>query len=281
MAMQLKITHETTYTYDSEVFPEPHVLRFRPLSGPNLSLRNYEMHIIPEPAGISDFADPEGNYIQSCWFNGTTRKICFSATSRIESLEFNPFDFLIHPVAFTQFPFTYNRDDRLLLAPALETIPCEKIIRWSSRIAAENDYQTLGFLVELTRAIHEEFEVKNRETGSPLNPDEVFAEKAGSCRDLAWMQIQAVRAQGMAARFVSGYFYFESENPLYELHAWLEVYLPGAGWIGFDPSHGMITGSGHIPLCRSAMHEHTLPVSGSIRGDAKSHMQSILSIEQI
>jgi transglutaminase-like putative cysteine protease len=95
------------------------------------------------------------------------------------------------------------------------------------------------------------------------------------------MQIQLVRNFGMAARFVSGYFYSHLSNNFFELHAWLEVYLPGAGWIGFDPSNGILAGSNHIPICSSAHFQHTMPITGSFRGSASSSLQVSLSIETI
>jgi transglutaminase-like putative cysteine protease len=95
------------------------------------------------------------------------------------------------------------------------------------------------------------------------------------------MQIQLLRHLGIAARFVSGYYFIGSENPSHDLHAWVEVYLPGAGWIGFDPSHGSAAGANHIPICSSAYFQNTMPVIGSFRGGASSKMEVLVSIEKI
>ena len=116
--------------------------------------------------------------------------------------------------------------------------------------------------------------------GRPYHPNKLFQLKSGSCRDLAWMQIQLLRNLGFAGRFVSGYFYLDAENPEFELHAWLEVFIPGAGWIGLDPSHGMLAGDAHIPVASSSNYENTMPVSGSVRGSANSTLKNDLIISQ-
>ena len=98
---------------------------------------------------------------------------------------------------------------------------------------------------------------------------------------MAWFQIQLLREFGIAARFVSGYYYIPMDKMEFELHAWLEVYLPGAGWIGFDPSHGAATGNDHIPVASSSDFNHTMPVTGSIRGDAVAELRTELTIERV
>jgi transglutaminase-like putative cysteine protease len=112
----------------------------------------------------------------------------------------------------------------------------------------------------------------------PLSADETFQLKYGACRDVTWMQIQLLRNMGIAARFVSGYFFIPEAIENAELHAWLEVYIPGAGWIGLDPSHGILTGSHHIPIASSSNHQLTMPIDGTFRGSAKSTLTSTLKI---
>ncbi len=120
-----------------------------------------------------------------------------------------------------------------------------------------------------------------RLTGNPHHPNELFRLKTGSCRDFAWMQIQILRNLGFAARFVSGYFYLDAESPEFELHAWIEVFVPGAGWIGLDPSHGILAGNAHIPVASSANYQNTMPVSGTVRGEATSKLKTELQIELV
>ena len=123
--------------------------------------------------------------------------------------------------------------------------------------------------------------MEERSTGQPHEPVTTFNLKKGSCRDLAWFEIQLLRHVGIASRFVSGYYYIPMEKPKFELHAWLEVYIPGAGWIGFDPSHGIVTGNNHIPIASSSDFENTMPVTGSIRGDAGSELKTHIDIQII
>jgi transglutaminase-like putative cysteine protease len=154
-------------------------------------------------------------------------------------------------------------------------------MEYGRNILAASFNRTLDFLVNLTSRIHVDFTAETRLQGEPYSPDTTFRLRKGSCRDLAWMQIQLVRNFGIAARFVSGYYYNHLLNNSFELHAWVEVYLPGAGWVGFDPSNGILAVSTHIPICSSAHYQNTLPVIGSFRGGASSTMDVSLSIEKI
>ena len=139
----------------------------------------------------------------------------------------------------------------------------------------------IPFLTNLTTKIHDDFILESRQEGIPFAPDKTFEIKNGSCRDLVWMQIQLLRHMGIAAKFVSGYFYLPLENSEFELHAWLEVFLPGAGWIGFDPSHGILAGNSHIPIASSTHFENTMTVTGTIRGEATSDLISKVMIELV
>tara|TARA_R110000737_G_scaffold284588_3_gene291071 strand:- start:257 stop:799 length:543 start_codon:yes stop_codon:yes gene_type:complete len=179
-------------------------------------------------------------------------------------------------------PFSYDLDLKKLLYPYLETISIGKSLRvYGDDLVATTKGNTLSFLSELTIKIHQDFSLEIREVGEPYLPDETFDLKRASCRDLAWMQIQLLRHYGMAARFVSGYFYVDVEEPTYELHGWTEVFIPGAGWIGYDPSNGIRTSNMHFPICTSASYQNTMPVSGSVRGDASSVLRTKLEIKLV
>jgi transglutaminase-like putative cysteine protease len=127
--------------------------------------------------------------------------------------------------------------------------------------------------------IFTDFNAESRLLGPPHDSNLTFHIKKGSCRDLSWMQIQLLRFMGIAARFVSGYYFLPTQNTPPELHGWLEVYLPGAGWVGFDPSHGCIAGSSHIPVCASSQYQNTMPVTGSFEGSGTSTLSTNLNIE--
>ena len=280
--MNFRINHKTEYSYSDRVFFEPHYLRFKPKTTAYFTVEDFKLHIAPDPAGFSEQLDVENNHIFLCWFEETHNKLKIEADIFVNVREFNPFNFLIHPQEYEKLPFGYNKETRQLLKPSLQTTELPNpMIEFLQNVLKETDYQTVNFLTELTKQIHQNFLVESRETGTPFKPGYTFAKRKGSCRDLAWMQIHLLRSLGIASRFVSGYFYVQSNKPTYELHAWIEVYIPGAGWIGFDPSHGLITGSYHIPVASGSFYANTMPVSGTVRGDAKHSLKNELNITLI
>jgi transglutaminase-like putative cysteine protease len=202
--------------------------------------------------------------------------------SVVDFTEYNPFNFLIHPSEFLQIPFEYSKKDKQLLEAYTQTNTLSKAMKaFLDDILKAVNHQTIDLLTTLTTSIHNEYTLETREEGAPQDIEFTFKQKKGSCRDLVWMQMHLLRSLGIAARFVSGYFYIKADKPQFELHAWLEVYIPGAGWIGFDPSHGMITGCYHIALASSAFYENTMPVSGSIRGKTTTTLKYDLDIKLI
>lgn len=277
--MKLKIEHTTEYNYDSPVFFEPHYLRFKPKDTPHSTLIDFKLKIDPEPSGFSEQIDIENNHIALCWFENTHKSLKLSIESIIEVHEYNPFNFLIHPSEYLELPFRYNNQTEQLLKPSLDYLHLNDGLKgFSDDLLKKNKHETTPFLLELTKEIHKQFIIENRELGEPHDPNISYQLKRGSCRDLTWMQIHLLRQSGIAARFVSGYFYLHSENPQFELHAWVEAFLPGAGWVGFDPSNGIVCGHFHIPLASSAFYENTMPVSGSTRGESEANLQTDLNI---
>lgn len=280
--MKFKINHVTEYSFDSEVFLEPHYLRLRPQKTPYLEVLDFSLKIKSKPAGYRSIQDEESNHVDFCWFDGLTQKLSISTQSVVEVRDHNPFDFIVHPVLFKTVPFEYDDRQKKLLPATLEkmSVPAD-LERYAADVLDVSQFDSVQFVINLTRKIHEDFKVEYREEGPPMLPSETFQLKAGSCRDLSWMQINLLRHLGFAARFVSGYLYFDMEEPSYELHGWTEVFLPGAGWIGLDPSHGILTGNTHFPVASSAYHQNTMPVSGGFRGTANSKLITQLSIETI
>lgn len=280
--MTFKITHHTDYVFDSEVFLEPHYLRFRPRTTAYAAVSKFSMSVLPKPSGNRIIRDEENNLVNFCWFDGMTKKLTIQSESIVETKAYNPFDFILHPQAYNKFPLEYSDPQRKLLFSTLEKQPLTELLKdFGSAILVESNNNTITYLTNLTQELHDAFTVEYRHEGAPLHPDETFHLKRGSCRDLSWMQINLLREQGFAARFVSGYYYFDMDEPLYELHAWVDVFLPGTGWLGLDPSHGILTGNTHFPVVSSAYPENTMPVSGDIRGSATSQLTTQLSIEKI
>lgn len=280
--MKFKLIHTSTYTFSEKVFLEPHYLRFRPQPSSFLTVLDFTLRIDPSVAGRRILLDEESNKVDFYWFQDLTNEFTCTATSLIELRAYNPFDFIIQPDNFNSLPFAYSSLQAQLLLAALQGIAVsQESVDYSDTILTNVDKKTLSFLLELTRQIHRDFSIVYRELGAPLEPAETFQRKSGSCRDVSWLLIGLLRHYKIAARFTSGYYYFEMEKPSYELHAWVTVFLPGVGWLGLDPSHGILTGNTHFALASSAHYSQTMPISGSIRGSAKSDLKTSLRIEKI
>ena len=280
--MKLKITHETTYRFNSEVFLEPHSFRLKPRAMPYLNPDTYTLDISPKPAGLQEHADAEGNAVSICWFEGMHLEMNIAASSVVVINDYNPFGFLVYPPDFLKLPFVYaGAEGRQLRTALAGQRTAEDVHAYCLKIRKESENATIPFLANLTRQIHKDFKVLTRETGPPHQPGRTFRQRHGSCRDLAWMQVHMLRSLGIASRFVSGYCYLQDAETDHELHAWSEAYLPGAGWMGMDPSHGIITGNTYIPLASSIHYDNAMPVSGTIRGKARSVLAANLSIEQV
>ena len=280
--MKLHIVHKTKYTYSENVFIQPHYLRFMPRETPLNKLESFHLTISPAPMGLSYLNDSENNHEHFCWFSGNYRKLSIQAESVVIVQESNPLSFLMSPNYYLDLPFIYDPFLRgTLHATLIDGKIDSPLIKYGNHILAESSYETISFIINLTSQIYTDFELEFRLEGEPLTADKTYDLKKGSCRDLSWMQIQLLRHQGIAARFVSGYYFMEVDNPQFELHSWVEVYLPGGGWVGFDPSHGIMTGSSHIPICSSSHYQNTMPVSGSFRGTATSRLETSLSINRI
>lgn len=279
--MKFKIIHSTTYLFSGDVFLEPHYLRFRPKTRPFIEVTDFLMSVESKPNGRLVSEDEEQNLIDFCWFEGVTNKLCIEAHTSLETKPYNPFNFIIYPDSFNTIPFTYSEHQyQLLYAPLQKMALSQELINYADAILKESSFNTIAFCTNLTAKLHKDYTVEYRESGPPLSPNETLLSKKGSCRDLSWLQINLLRHYGLAARFVSGYFYFEMDKPMYELHAWVEVFMPGSGWIGLDPSHGILTGNTHFAIASSAIPENTMPVSGGIRGSATSQMLTTLRISK-
>jgi len=278
--IKLSIIHKTVYDFTGEVFLEPHYLRFKPKIVPHYKVNKFHLEVYPKPTGISEQLDAENNTVHLCWFDGMTQQLVVNCDLIVEVQDYNPFDFILHPQLYFDMPFEYS--DSLLnsLRPSLNGERITKpLAEYGQRILSNVNLKTVEFVTHLTRQIHSDFTIESRELGNPYTPEQAFDLKIGSCRDLSWMMIHLLRSMGIASRFVSGYFYPIVEDPHFELHAWVEVFLPGAGWIGLDPSNGIMTGMSHIPISSSSHFENTMPVTGSVRGSAQSVLSSQLFIK--
>lgn len=280
--MNLKVHHSLLYTYNFPVVLDQHTLYIYPRPYPNQRVLEYSLFIDPKPSQIVRNVDAEGNAQQVAYFySGPVTGLTVDAVMTLSSEPVNVFDFVLFPFSTQKFPFLYDNQIYKYLIPYLSRNDVTNYVeQFARKIAAEVNWETVPFLVQMSQYISENFIYQNREFGMAYPPDDTLRDRMGSCRDYSRLFISACRSLGIAARFVSGYLY---GNPLqaHELHAWVEVYLPGAGWRGFDPTEGKAIINNHISLGASADFDQLAPVMGSFRGYANASLITQVDIEMV
>ncbi|XOV94003.1 MAG: transglutaminase domain-containing protein [Bacteroidota bacterium] len=272
--MKLKITHQTTYRYSDKVFVEPQHLYFYPLPRNYLTLHNFELKIDPASSGLAQRIDAEDNLYHQCWFNDMQDKIIITALIEVESEEINPFNFLLEESAKT--PHTKALDIFL----EKEKLSGEAK-NWTIELMEAGDDNLITFLTYLNKEINNNWDHETRYEADLMDPVTCFDLKRGSCRDLSWMMINILRNQNIPARFVSGYAFNAELGGGHELHAWIEAWVPGAGWVAFDPSAGLLATNSYIPVVSSYHPSNTFPVQGSYRGSAIADLTFDVKIIEI
>ncbi|WP_128544768.1 transglutaminase family protein [Larkinella soli] len=276
--LKLRVNHLLHYDYSSPVFLEPHTLYLYPKILPHQRLSAYDLRITPTPSKLVRNVDVEGNVQQVIYFKDQTESLHVEADIVVESESYNAYDFVLFPFETQRLSFHYPEADRRLLEPYLERIGVTTTVeQYARQIAAEAKWQTVPFLSHLCSTIRFGFAYEIRDLGPALSPEETLISRKGSCRDYAVLYIAACRSVGLAARFVSGYLYGNPHQE-HELHAWAEVYLPGAGWRGFDPTEGSVVINNHLFLASSFFHDRLPPLAGTFRGPARSAMTASVSI---
>ena len=268
--LQFEIKHHARYIYNQPVFLEPHLMKMRPRTDGGQSLDSFRLVVKPQPAGLSTSLDAEGNVVSLAWFTGLCSELTIRAESVVTTTRHNPFEFILPPNR-TLLPMSYSPVEEPLVAAARKRVgevPADDAVgRFAADVAADVDQQVVPFLGRLAERLASTWTVEHRERGGPWSPLDTFKRRTGACRDLVVLYLDACRSVGLAARFVSGYQH-QPTGPAHDLHAWAEVYLPWAGWRGYDPTQGLAVGEEHIALAASARPEQTTPVIGSFRGAA-------------
>ncbi|NJR37845.1 MAG: transglutaminase family protein [Leptolyngbyaceae cyanobacterium CSU_1_4] len=280
-----QISHITTYAYDRPVILAPHVIRLRPRSDVAQKLGQFSLAVSPRPHGTSELVDLDGNSIIKVWFKEeATTSLSIQALSQVETFRTNPFDYLLEPWA-AQLPIDYPASLSRQLQPYLSGQFSGSLDPIATQLAQEvwqfTEGNTLAFLSELNQRIYTTCKYTIRETGMPLPPSLTWSQQIGSCRDVAVLFIEVCRAIGLAARFVSGYQEGDGDSGDRHLHAWAEVYLPGAGWRGYDPTHGLAVAAGHVAIVASAWAQNAAPVEGTLKPGAQTTLHYQLLIQKI
>jgi transglutaminase-like putative cysteine protease len=265
------IVHTTTYHFSRPVHLESHTFRLRPRCDASQRLDRFELLIEPHPAGLSEHLDLEGNCVAQTWFVGVGDSLAVTARSRVETLRPNPFDYILSDPSADRLPMASPDPLGPSLTPyRLREEPDASVDRFAASVADEAGGRPLTFLTALNRRIFQMCQVAIREEGAPLPPRVTLAERRGACRDLAVLFVDACRAFGLGARFASGYHQESPEAEKRDLHAWAEVYLPGGGWRGYDPTHGLAVADRHVVLAAAARPGQAAPITGTIRGPGVS-----------
>ncbi len=279
-----QISHITTYSYDRPVILSPHVIRLRPRSDAFQRLCQFSLTVSPSPDGRSEIVDLDGNSLIKVWFKEVeTTSLSIQTLSQVETLCTNPFDYLLEPWA-AQLPLDYPTSLSRQLQPYLCGQFGSGIDPIATQLAQElwqfSAGNTLAFLSELNQRIYSTCKYTIRETGLPFPPGITWTQQIGSCRDVAVLFMEVCRAIGLAARFVSGYQEGDADSSDRHLHAWAEVYLPGAGWRGYDPTHGLAVAAGYVAIVASASAQSAAPVEGSVTSGAQAALQYQLLIQK-
>jgi uncharacterized protein (DUF2126 family)/transglutaminase-like putative cysteine protease len=274
MAIQVAINHSTYYRYDKPVILSPHVFRLRPAVHSRTKILGYSLKIKPENHFMNWQQDPFGNFLGRVVFPEPTIELAMDVEVIAELAVINPFDFFLEEYA-DKFPFVYDNHLKKELAPYLEITENGKLLKdWVNQVDTRERIRTVDFLVALNQRLRQDINYTIRLEVGVQTCEETLAKKLGSCRDSAWLLVQILRHLGLAARFVSGYLVQLTadvksldgpsgpEKDFTDLHAWTEVYVPGAGWIGLDPTSGLFASEGHIPLACTPDFASAAPVTG-------------------
>ncbi|MBK6736641.1 MAG: transglutaminase family protein [Haliea sp.] len=274
MTIRVAINHRTTYKFDRPVAMSPHTVRLRPAPHSRTPIHSYSLKIKPEEHFINWQQDAFGNYLARLVFPDKCTEFEVDVEVIADMTVINPFDFFVEEYA-EKFPFSYAEQVKKELLPYLETLECGPLFKEFLAGVNRKKRPINDFLVDLNQYVQGDIEYMLRMEPGVQTPEETLETAKGSCRDSAWLLVQLLRHLGLAARFASGYLVQLKPDELSldgpsgaaedftDLHAWCEVFLPGAGWVGLDPTSGLFASEGHIPLACTPHPVSAAPIAGA------------------
>lgn len=276
MTIKVAVEHVTTYDFDRAVGLGPHVIRLRPAPHTRTPIEAYSLRVEPDGNFLNWQQDPFGNFQARLVFPERTKRLRVTVDLVIDMTVINPFDFFLEEDA-EHVPFHYSQLLANDLKPYLAVEPASRELRaWLADVDHTTEVRTIDFLVALNQRLAGEIDYSVRMEPGVQTPTETLQRGVGSCRDSAWLLVHILRHLGYAARFVSGYLVQLAadvapldgppgpESDFTDLHAWTEIFLPGAGWVGLDPTSGLFVGEGHIPLAATPSPTTAAPISGLV-----------------
>jgi len=264
--MKLRIAHSITYRYSEPVVLAPQRVLMRPREHHHASVLGFRLEVSPR-AKIFWARDACENSLAHVHVHERCAELTVRATSEVETLDANPFDFLLVSEA-ARHPFHYPASDTLALTPFLEPPRgrSHPLLAWLRSIMPQFPDDTLALLTQLNRTLRDQIHLREKLSPQVQTPEETIKTRSGTSRDFASLMMHACRALGFAARFVSGYRLDDSGGGASGLHAWTEVFLPGAGWKGFDASTSLLSDDHYVATACAPAHDHLAPVAGTFWG---------------
>jgi uncharacterized protein (DUF2126 family)/transglutaminase-like putative cysteine protease len=275
MRIQVALNHRTQYRYDKAVLLGPQIIQLRPAPHCRTPILSYSLSVTPVDHLLNWQLDPHQNHLARLLFPNKTNDFVVEVDLVAELSPFNPFDFFLEP-GVEDYPFEYSPELAKDLKPYRSVDPAGPLLQAFLQKLSSEKCGTVAFLVDLNRRVRDEIGYVMRLDPGVQTCEQTLEARTGSCRDSAWLLVQTLRHLGIAARFVSGYLIqlaadeSTSEGPSdpqadsADLHAWAEAFLPGAGWIGFDPTSGLFAGEGHIPLVCTPNASQAAPIGGTV-----------------
>ncbi|MFT4002735.1 MAG: transglutaminase family protein [Rhizobium sp.] len=292
MAIKASIYHLTHYKYDNPVRLGPQIIRLKPASHSKTRVLSHALKVTPPNHFVNLQQDPYGNYLARFVFPDPVSELKIEVDLVADMTVYNPFDFFVEEEA-TQWPFAYPEAIRKDLS--IYTMPEETGPRLKAFLETldRSEQPTVDMIVGINARLQQEIGYVIRMEAGVQTPEETLERARGSCRDTSWLLVQILRHLGLAARFVSGYLIqltpdlkaldgpSGTEVDFTDLHAWAEVYLPGAGWVGLDPTSGLLTGESHIPLAATPHYRNAAPISGGYFGEARTEFDFAMTVTRV